>query len=95
MLRVEVNPPAQAIQVELLNMQADAQPNGAVLPEAKALALTTPRSYAQVGLAGRFDQMLVILWTYWIVDIPEVVRIRVPISEQIRHDEILVTPPLR
>ena len=73
-------------------MEANAQPYGAVLPEAEAIALTPPRSDAKIRLAGRFDQVLIIFWTYWVFDIPEVVRVGVPIREQVRHDQILVSP---
>ena len=87
--------PAQAHQFELLNMKANAQPYGAVLPKAKTPTLTPPRSYAKIGLASGFDQVPVIFWSYWFRATPEVFRVGVPIGEQVRHDQILVSPDAR
>lgn len=76
-------------------MKADAQPNGAILEKADSDALSASRSNPQIGLAGRFDQVPVVVYADRFWDILEVVGFRIPIGEQVGHDEIRVTPASR
>ena len=78
----------QHLQVKSECKKLHAQPSGTILIK----AVFSPSSDTQVGLTGCRNQVSIITWPNRIFSLLEFGRIRINIGEEIRYDQITVSP---